>query len=543
MGRRPEIGNVQLYPDRPLRADDKNGYVLKFYCPIHGARVRRNAGTRDRREARRILRECRQRLLNGEYVESGGAITVAQAQATVRSRITQALAENPATRTWHECFDEYYRHRKQRGREKSLTDTASRIEIAGRILDADRECRGLPPDGPIDEYATLASMERLQERLLAGDEGRFENRASMSVNTMMGAVMAFLRYCKRHGWIDEVPPVTKLDVDEVMKGRPISGEEFDRLLEAVPAVVGERQAASWRFVLQILWESAFRVGDVMDFSWDDERRLHPVWPSRTGLYPTLVIPSTQKNKKAQEIPLLPGLRAVMETVPEQLRQGWVVNPLPLDGRKRLSTDWFRPAPDDLASLASSHSNSAIARACGVTEMAVRKWLLAAGIDRNHNAVTYKGDLPENVIAEARSRAQVLFSQPAVASDRRLTPEHVSRVISDIGERAGVVVQQADERAGRRTKYASAHDLRRSCAYRLINAGVSAETLKIILRHKDFKTTERFYGAVREAQSAAAEVHQRLAAITEADEFLSEADRLPRLNAEEVKKLRALLNAI
>ena len=30
MPRRPEIGNVQLYPDRPLRKSDRNGYVLNF---------------------------------------------------------------------------------------------------------------------------------------------------------------------------------------------------------------------------------------------------------------------------------------------------------------------------------------------------------------------------------------------------------------------------------------------------------------------------------------------------------------------------------
>ena len=49
MARRPEIGAVQLYPNRPLRGTDKNGYVLKFYCPIQGKRVRKNCGTRDRR--------------------------------------------------------------------------------------------------------------------------------------------------------------------------------------------------------------------------------------------------------------------------------------------------------------------------------------------------------------------------------------------------------------------------------------------------------------------------------------------------------------
>ena len=61
MPRRPEIGNIQLYPNRPLQASDRNGFVLKFYCPIIGKRVRKNCGTRDRREARRVLQECRER--------------------------------------------------------------------------------------------------------------------------------------------------------------------------------------------------------------------------------------------------------------------------------------------------------------------------------------------------------------------------------------------------------------------------------------------------------------------------------------------------
>ena len=64
MPRRPEIGNIQLYPNRPLTDEDKNGYTLKFFCPIRKKRVRKNCGTRDRREARRILRDCQERLLN-----------------------------------------------------------------------------------------------------------------------------------------------------------------------------------------------------------------------------------------------------------------------------------------------------------------------------------------------------------------------------------------------------------------------------------------------------------------------------------------------
>ncbi len=82
--------------------------------------------------------------------------------------------------------------------------------------------------------------------------------------------------------------------------------------------------------------------------------------------------------------------------------------------------------------------------------------------------------------------------------------------------AGVVVRTQDERTGTRVKYASAHDIRRGCAQRLINAGVSAETLKVVMRHADFATTDALVGRKEKA---------------------------PELNAEELLKLKALLERL
>jgi hypothetical protein len=120
---------------------------------------------------------------------------------------------------------------------------------------------------------------------------------------------------------------------------------------------------------------------------------------------------------------------------------------------------------------------------------------------------------------------------------------VSRVIAQIGEEAKVVVRQADKESGRRIKYASAHDLRRSCAERLINLGVSAETLMVIMRHKDFATTRNFYGARRAAQAAAAEVHQKLVVSEKADELVHEVEQLGKLSAQEMKTLKRLLRSL
>ena len=72
-----------------------------------------------------------------------------------------------------------------------------------------------------------------------------------------------------------------------------------------------------------------------------------------------------------------------------------------------------------------------------------------------------------------------------------------------------MVQVDDARLRKKEKFASAHDIRRGVAQRLINLGVSAETLKVVMRHQNFATTERHYGAIRSAQTAAAELAAKL----------------------------------
>lgn len=479
MPRQPEIGNVQLYPNRPLRRSDKNGFVLKFYCPIRGVRIRKNCGTRDRREARRIQRECQERLISGEYLDSDGAITAAQAAAVSVGPVSPALAAPDRGRTWDECCERYRQQRASRIRSRSLVDIVSRLEIAERILRDYFRDKTRDDELWIRECCTLDVLEYLQERLLAGDECRYDRRSAHTVNSMLAAVMAFVRYCHAHDWIEKVPRLPKLDTDDKMKGRPITADEFQRLLDATPRVVGPGVADSWTFTLHILWESGFRIADVMDFSWDDDRHIHPVWPTRAGEHPTLVIPSTQKNGEHQVIPMLPGLRALLLSVPEADRTGWVVNPRPVEYQLQVS--------DERTSL-----------------------------------------------------------RKATRDIERLTTERVSRLIARIGRQAEVIVRQADARKGTRVKYASAHDLRRGCALRLINAGVSAETLMVVMRHADFATTQKFYGAMRSAQSAAAEVLEKLS--TEAKPMFlggkvggQESD-VP-LSADQLAKLKALLASL
>ena len=207
---------------------------------------------------------------------------------------------------------------------------------------------------------------------------------------------------------------------------------------AIQVSVFPNSAATSRWVLlRGLWESALRLEEAMQLAWDVPGAIIPEWPR--GKWPILRIPAErQKNATEEAIPMLPGLDDLLQTVADADRCGWVFNPLPLGSDKP-------------------------------------------------------------------------------AADRRLTTEWVGRVIGRIGEAAGVVVEPArgtppvppESKAGEKRKrkkrrgptrtatytppkFASAHDLRRSCTEALVNRGVPPVTIQAVARHASFQTTQRYY---------------------------------------------------
>jgi integrase len=445
--------------------------------------------------------------------------------------------------TWDEAFESYRDYKCNRMRKQSFQSMCSCLDMSRRIFEARRADDGLPPGTTLVESLSLSSLEYLQNRLLDGAEGRYESRLATTVNSILGDVMAFARYCCDHDWISKVPPIKDLDEEEVMRGRPITGEEFDRMLASVPKVVGESATASWSFLLRVLWESGFRIADVLNFYWDDETKIHVRWATRNAKFSTLVIPSTQKNKKADEVPLLPGLQSLLEKVPESDRTGRVVKLAPIEYQMTVKKEGsFYASVDDLEKLIDEYSNLAIAAACKVSEQTVRNWLGQAGLERRGPITRYGERIPQETVQQLKKNARRRCSK---STD--LSKDWVSRIVSSFGETAGIVVRQPDADRGIRIKYASAHDLRRSLAERLYNQGISAETLMVIMRHRDFATTRKFYAAKRRAESAAQEIHKILGQEKAESELVGGlvggTEKAPQLTAEELLKLKRLLNSL
>ena len=156
----------------------------------------------------------------------------------------------------------------------------------------------------------------------------------------------------------------------------------------------------------------------MDFSWDDPRHIYPKWPHRQGLHPTLAVPKTQKNGKEQQIPMLPGLAELLQRIPEDRRTGWVVNPIPVEYvMKSQRTGWFMPARADMEHLASIYSNRAIARACGVSETTVRKWLKKLGLPNRGKTGARAAKIPADEVAALEARASRTAYPPSPPRQR------------------------------------------------------------------------------------------------------------------------------
>jgi integrase len=195
-----------------------------------------------------------------------------------------------------------------------------------------------------------------------------------------------------------------------MKGRPLSGEEFDRLIDAA-GKVRKHDAPIWQRFLRGLWLSGLRLEEGLSLSWD---RGAGFAVDLTGRRPKFRIrAAAEKGNRDRVLPMTPDFAELLAETPEAERRGRV------------------------------------------------------------------------------------FKVNGLLSGQPITPKRVSRILTAIGKRAGVKVDQRakrDRETGEKVetvKYASAHDLRRSFGTRWAKRVMPA-VLRQLMRHSSIETTMRYY---------------------------------------------------
>jgi len=257
-------------PDRPL--------ALVYIDPVSRKKKARSAGTYDQKKAERMAGELEKELRAGRSVA-------------------------PSRATWSE-FRERYRAIKL----ATMADAGESAEVS-----LDRLERDLDPDRP--SRLTAAVMADFQAKLRKG------GMKETTIARHLRHIKAALRWAAAQGMIPAAPKIElpkRQRGQKLMKSRPITAEEFERMLGAVPKV-RRHDAPDWDRYLTGLWLSGLRLEESVILSWDEEA---PFSVDLSGKHPRFrILGQAQKSGRDELVPMTPDFAEFLLATPDQERHG------------------------------------------------------------------------------------------------------------------------------------------------------------------------------------------------------------------------------
>jgi integrase len=315
------------YADRPH-------YLMQYTDPMTGKKVSRSTKIertgkkRERDAAERMAGDWEKQLREGTYLPPS-RITWADFRERYETEVLPSLADETG-RVLFTVFN-------------SVENIVSPQRLAE--LTADR-------------------LSFYQSELRAGKGSRSGKRSEATIRTYLAHLKAALRWAVDMGLLRTVPKITKpqrAKGSKMMKGRPITGEEFDRMLDRVPAVVLVRRhnpkpakvpkeptaadlardaqiVARWRFYLEGLWQSGLRLAESLELYWDRQDKL---CIDTSGKRPMMRIRAElEKGNQDRILPLSPEFAQFLMAVPEAERRGRVFKLVDRAGNPReFGDDW------------------------------------------------------------------------------------------------------------------------------------------------------------------------------------------------------------
>jgi integrase len=410
--------SVVKYPDREY-------LVFRWRDPITGKWRCKSAQTSRRRDAERQASNLEKEILEGQH--------------------------GPAARmSWSDFREHHERHCLSALKPKSADSYVCALNVYERFHKPDR----------VSDVST-ARVTAWQTHL------RTEGKSEATIANYTRHLKSVLRWAHSQGLLAIVPKLAmpkRAKATKVMKGRPITTEEFERMLAAVPKVVvlkpakkanGARKLAadpaaerekvkyakavieSWKFYLRGLWWSGLRLRESLALEWTSTTPGALV-VDFTGRRPMLRIPGeSEKGGKDRLLPMAPEFADFLQQVPAADRRGRLFKLLGsryIDAR--MQGDWVSRVVCEIGRKA-------------------------------------------RVVVDQRERRLVVDSR---AAKRRPKPENAK------SDKAKVKAEPDD---GIKRKYASAHDLRRAFGLRW-SARVMPAVLQQLMRHESIETTMRYY---------------------------------------------------
>lgn len=237
------------------------------------------------------------------------------------------------------------------------------------------------------EKEGIFTVQRITRELLTGYAGTWEQfyPASTTRASVRERLRGFLRYCFECRWLDRIPAVSKVEVDEVPT-LPLTEAEYTRLLQTIDKIrplrwdaKGETQTLTLktrqrlRALIQLMRWSGLAIQDAVtlpktDIHFDKSKKVHRVVTSRqkTGTHVSVPLP----KDVAQEILSAPAV--------SEKYMFWTGNGKPVTAARLWGRRYVRPV-FEAAGLAEGRMISHRLRDTFAVD------LLAKGVDIEHVA--------------------------------------------------------------------------------------------------------------------------------------------------------------
>ncbi len=241
---------------------DGRNLMLTYKDPITGKKVAKTSGTTDRTKAIGVAAVWQEELNSGRY-------------------------QAPSKLTWVEFRNRCDAEKLSAMPESSQVAYRVALDHFQRLIDPDRLAKLTPQ-----------VMSKFQA------EARKQGMKATTLARHLRCIKACLRWAERQGLIIKAPNIEmpKLPKGQSMaKHRPVTAEEFDRMLAVVPKV-RPHDAPAWERLLRGLWLSGLRLGEAVALDWDDG----PFVLNTTGKHPAFHIEAEgQKSRRNEVVPTTP----------------------------------------------------------------------------------------------------------------------------------------------------------------------------------------------------------------------------------------------